>query len=302
MASSSSSSSFTSSARSSSSSPVLAPCEDPNSHFFLHPSDNSNTVVVTPELMGSNYLSWSRAFTLAISVKNKLGFLDGSVPMPEPTESLYPPWLRCNNLLLSWLLKSISKDLASTVLYINSAKHVWDKLKARFAQPDEARIFHLQYQLNLLVQGSLSISDYFTQLNAIWEELRNYRPLPYCSCGHCTCNALQNVSSVQQKDYVFKFLMGLHDSYSAIRGQIVLMNPIASLDHVFSMVLQEERQRETSSLIMPISEPSALAVYQHSFKKKGKSDVVCAHCGKTGHCKDKCYRLIGFPPGFKFTK
>lgn len=168
--------------------------------------------------MGSNYLSWSRAFTLAISVKNKLGFLDGSVPMPEPIESLYPSWLRFNNLLLFWLLKSISKDLASTVPYINLAKHVWDKLKARFAQPDDACIFHLQYQLNLLVQGSLSISDYFTHLNAIWEELRNYHPLPYCSCGRCTCNALQNVGSVQQKDYVFKFLMGLHDSYSAIRG------------------------------------------------------------------------------------
>ena len=27
---------------------------------------------------------------------------------------------------------------------------------------------------------------------------------------------------------------------------------------------------------------------------------MCTHCGKTGHTVDKCYRLHGFSPGFKF--
>lgn len=145
MASSSStgtSSSSSSSSSSNRSTGNLALCQDPKSHFFLHPSDSVNTVIVTPELIGSNYLSWSCAFTLAISVKNKLGFLDGLVPASQPTDPLYTYWLRCNNLLLSWILKSISQDIASTVLYINSARQVWDKLKTRFAQPDNARIFH----------------------------------------------------------------------------------------------------------------------------------------------------------------
>ena len=33
---------------------------------------------------------------------------------------------------------------------------------------------------------------------------------------------------------------------------------------------------------------------------KGKKKPVCTHCGKSGHTADKCYRLHGFPPGFKF--
>ena len=33
---------------------------------------------------------------------------------------------------------------------------------------------------------------------------------------------------------------------------------------------------------------------------KGKDRPVCTHCGKTGHTVDKCYKLHGFPPGFKF--
>ncbi|KAF2294579.1 hypothetical protein GH714_012760 [Hevea brasiliensis] len=36
--------------------------------------------------------------------------------------------------------------------------------------------------------------------------------------------------------------------------------------------------------------------------KKVKNDVTCFHCGSLGHVKGNCYRLIGFPPNFKFTK
>ncbi|KAF2294584.1 hypothetical protein GH714_012795 [Hevea brasiliensis] len=36
--------------------------------------------------------------------------------------------------------------------------------------------------------------------------------------------------------------------------------------------------------------------------KKVKNDVTCFHCGKPGNVKGNCYRLIGFPPNFKFTK
>lgn len=36
----------------------------------------------------------------------------------------------------------------------------------------------------------------------------------------------------------------------------------------------------------------------HSSKKS----LTCAHCKKTGHSKSQCYRLVGFPSTFKFTK
>ncbi|KAF2292080.1 hypothetical protein GH714_008664 [Hevea brasiliensis] len=36
--------------------------------------------------------------------------------------------------------------------------------------------------------------------------------------------------------------------------------------------------------------------------KKVKNDVTCFHCGKPRHVKANYYRLIGFPPNFKFIK
>lgn len=53
----------------------------------------------------------------------------------------------------------------------------------------------------------------------------------------------------------------------------------------------------------PSAESSTLALFNNtSFKKKEKTELTCSYYGKSGHVRDKCYRLIGFPPNFKFTK
>ncbi|XP_042983161.1 uncharacterized protein LOC122312582 [Carya illinoinensis] len=267
-----------------------SPSEDPNSHFFIHHSDNAHMVIVTPPLIGSNYLTWNRSFTLAISIKNKLGFLDGSVPILDISDPLYVPWLRCNNLLIE-IFNSISKEIDSNVMFVSSAKDVWEKLKDRFSQPDNVWIYNLQQQLNSIVQGNLSVSEYFTQLNAIWEELNSYRPLPHCLCGKCNRNALNDIGKTQQLDNIFKFLMGLTDKYDNIREQIILTSLMPFLDKTFSLVLQKERQRKIRTVSLSSPESPALAVLQNN-KSKEKSDMTCYHCGKVGHTKEKCFRLI----------
>jgi hypothetical protein len=43
------------------------------------------------------------------------------------------------------------------------------------------------------------------------------------------------------QEYITHFLMGLNDSFSNIRGQILLLEPLLPINKVFSLVLQEER-------------------------------------------------------------
>ena len=33
-----------------------------------------------------------------------------------------------------------------------------------------------------------------------------------------------------------------------------------------------------------------------------KDRPICSHCGVSGHTMEKCYRIHGFPPGYKFSK
>lgn len=114
--------------------------------------------------------------------------------------------------------------------------------------------------------------------------------------------SLKTARDIQQKDYVFKFLMGMNESFDNIRGQIIIMSPLPSLDKTYSLVLQEERQRLACSVVLPNLDISALAACQNSSNKRDKLDFTYTHYGKSRHTREKCFRLIGFPQNFKFAE
>jgi hypothetical protein len=209
-------------------------------------------------------------------------------------------------MVLSWILNSVSKDIAASVIYINSADDMWNDLNDRFSQKNGPRIFQLQKAISSHSQQNLTVSEYFTRLKGLWDELTNYRPIPQCSC-----DKPKILADHSHQDYVFQFLMGLNDSFAQIRGQILLIDPLPSINKVFSLVIQEERQREIS--VHPVQvETAALMTrassqYQNQQHHNGKSSFrkdrpLCTHCGLLGHTMEKCYKLHGYPPGYKFNK
>ena len=64
---------------------TMDPSKNPSSHYFLHISESSAMVLVSPLLAanGSNYHSWARNVKRALIVKNKFRFLDGSITVPD---------------------------------------------------------------------------------------------------------------------------------------------------------------------------------------------------------------------------
>ena len=98
------------------------------------------------------------------------------------------------------------------------------------------------------------------------------------------------------------FLMGLNETYTTVRGLILLMDPIPSLGKVFSLLIQDEKQRKVGK--KNSIESSTLAVKANgsskSFNEAKSGRSQCTHCGVLGHVADKCYKLHGYPPGYKF--
>ena len=86
-------------------------------------------------------------------------------------------------MVISWLLNSISKEIAESIMYIGSAHEIWTDLCDRFCQSNAPRIFQLKKQLIMLQQGALNINAYYTRFKILWEELKNFQPLPVCHCG-----------------------------------------------------------------------------------------------------------------------
>ena len=73
-----------------------------NNPYFL-PATGSPGIVLTlqPLTESENYMSWARSVFLASSAINKFGFVNGSIPEPDPSSPLFNTWSRYNTTILS---------------------------------------------------------------------------------------------------------------------------------------------------------------------------------------------------------
>jgi hypothetical protein len=69
--------------------------------YFLHPNENPKNILVTPLLSSSNYYSWSQAMIVALKSKNKLHFINGSLPRLSDDDHDSITWDRCNTMIMS---------------------------------------------------------------------------------------------------------------------------------------------------------------------------------------------------------
>ncbi|KAL9416375.1 hypothetical protein AB3S75_039550 [Citrus x aurantiifolia] len=169
----------------------------------------------------------------ALNSKNKLRFVNGSIKVPSEETDLegYTIWSRCNDLVHSWIVNSCDPEIADSVTYYPTAHEVWEDLYERFSQGNATRIFEIQRDIASFRQEQLSVSAYYTKLKSLWDELATHSDI---------------VQADRQK--LMQFLMGLNETYSAIRGQILLMNPLPSIRQAYSSISQEEKQRLLSSV------------------------------------------------------
>ena len=181
-----------SSAHSSSSAPTASVAmadESANNPFFLLANENLGLILTSQPLTGpENDITWAKFVFLALSLRNKFGFVNCSISEPDPTSPLFNSWNRCNTTMLSWLTNSPSPDLKASVIYINFAKDLWIDLKNRLSQDNTPRLFELKKEISHLVQGSMSVSSYFTKFKTLWDEFVNNQLFTVCNCP-CVCGS-----------------------------------------------------------------------------------------------------------------
>ncbi|KAJ0035424.1 hypothetical protein Pint_25370 [Pistacia integerrima] len=247
---------------------------------------------------------------MALLSENKLKFFDGSIKAPPSTDSLFSVWERCNSMVLSWLTHSLSLSITSSILWIDKAYDGWDDLQERFLQGDIFRISYLQEEIYGFKQGDRSVTNYFTELKILWDELKNLRPLPACTCATpCSCGVLTTFNKYQNSDYVIRFLKGLSDQFAVVRTQIMLMDPLPLINKVFSLVLQQERQMNFGVAKVfvnkAVKENSAANKSQNNRRfnlansQRNGDNRFCTFCGKPRHTVETCYKKHGFPLGYK---
>ena len=103
------------------------------------------------------------------------------------------------------------------------------------------------------MQGQLFVSAYFTRFKALWDEFVNLCPFPECSCG-----AMKTLMGTHQRDHVMRILLGLRDYYTQVRSQFLMTEALSTVNKAYSLVIQEEKQREIGNGSNSFVEATAL--------------------------------------------
>lgn len=153
------------------------------SPYYLHHSDGTNLVLVSELLTEMNYTSWSQAMMIGFVVKNKVGFVDGSIPCPS--NELKHSWIICNGVVIAWIFNALSKEISASINFTDSASEIWLDLQQRYQRKNRPRIFQLRREIANLTQAQASVTTYYAKMKSLWNELVSYRL--GCTCKCCTC-------------------------------------------------------------------------------------------------------------------
>ncbi|GJW90317.1 hypothetical protein Tco_0167870 [Tanacetum coccineum] len=201
---------------------------------------------------------------------------------------------RCNAVVLSWLLSSISDDLYLSQVYYENVAEVWKELKETYDKLD----------------GEF---DILTKLS------------PY------TCDAKSKLRKHNQLMKLMQFLMGLDDVYLPIRSSLLTQSELPDVKYDFVIVCREESHRGLGSGIgvqkhtvssfvsktfesqnrnqnrnnnnnsnnQNVSNNQNNSSFNNQNNKGQYNSLSYKNCGMKGHTIDMCFEIIGYPNGFK---
>ncbi|GJT26796.1 cysteine-rich receptor-like protein kinase 8 [Tanacetum coccineum] len=193
--------------------------------FLLH-TDHPGLILISKKLTGSdNYSTWRRSMVIALNAKNKMKIVNGDFAEPNIISLIRALWERNNDMIISWILNIVVDQIVQ------------------------------------LKQIDCTVEVYYHKLKGLWDEFDALEASYLCTCV-CNCENGKENGERDQRKRLMQFLMGLDESYSNIRGQILLMQPLPSVVKAYNMVRQKEKQRE--GLLPKPATSVAFSMYSNS--------------------------------------
>ncbi|XP_070029894.1 uncharacterized protein [Nicotiana sylvestris] len=141
----------------------------------------------------------------------------------------------------------------------------------------------------------------------MWEEFEVLIPVPECDCPRS-----RDFVVYLQKLKVYQFLMGLNESYSQARSQILMRSPLPTVNQAYPMIISDESQKAVAATSGILGANPAItsgnydvAMYTRNMgiqRYKKNYNIQCEFYKLKGHNKENCFKIVGYPPNFKFKK
>lgn len=243
---------------------------------------------------------------IELGAKDKLAFITGKCKMPNSNADDFEKWQRTDTMVTSWLLNSLTKEIVEAFLYVASAKELWDEIKSRYGERNGPLLYEIKREIISFTQNNMCIMIYFTKLKKLWDELNCLKSLPTCTCGATKC-----INEIDNRDKLIQFLMELNDFYDHIRDQILIMEPLPSINRAYSMFLSVKMQKEVhggsmgelnAAMAVKIARDTAGKPRKKEFYKKEKDGRFHTHCNNSRHTKEICFKIYEYPEWFTDLK
>lgn len=198
--------------------------------------------LISISFTGKNFVSWSKAVYLALGAKAKIGYIDGSIKAPEDKGSTeYTNWRKADCLVAAWILGAMSKEFVDSFISAKSARILWKNICERYDITNGTKLYTLKKNVYQLKQGHDSIDIFYGKLKKYWDELDDFDSIRGCTCGNCTCDVEKQIEEKTMNGRLVQFLMGMNDEYDAASNQILIMDPLPSVNKAYSIVQRIEQ-------------------------------------------------------------
>ena len=154
----------------------------------------------------------------------------------------------------------------------------------------------LKRDITLTSQGNLSITEYFTKLKTLWDELGAYLVLP-----NCNCTKDFDLSRFVEGERIHPFLMGLDiEQFGTVRSNLLATEPLPTLNKAYAIVPRDERQQLLMKGMENKAVVEALAFRAAATNKsKQPSRPKCTHCQRVGHEWSQRFEIICYSPNWQ---
>jgi hypothetical protein len=61
---------------------------------------------------------------VALKIKNKLQFINESLPKPKDDDDTFGAWDRCNSLVIAWITQTLGPSISESVIWLDTTKEM----------------------------------------------------------------------------------------------------------------------------------------------------------------------------------
>lgn len=123
--------------------------------------------------------------------------------------------------------------MASGLVYNLTPQSIWEDLHDMYNKIDDSHIFQLHRDIYHVTQGTSFVTANYGSLKILWDELAVIDDL-ILICEEDVV-LLARSKEIQK---MIQFLLGLDDTYSSVRTNLLMRQPLPNLNVAYSILFQ----------------------------------------------------------------